>query len=325
MRLLTGVLVVACLVSACDGGSAQHAASPSTSARATPTPSTIVLPSVRPQKSDCAPNAANDAITGSFATASAIGWAGNAHGVVTCLGGRFFVPGDINRAFGFGIYGGGPTTWVDAYGYLPAQATSFHRAGAAVTITEFADRVVIGGRAYVAVYARVMVRNPTNAVIVADPFPAPGLVPLATAPDRVDPGATAVHDYVLAVDRFGASYAWPPARALTAAGTFDQHFAHMSAFWDAQLGRIARVTVPDGRLNDAYRSGFIYTMIARSGLHSNTGVNNYASEFSHDVVGILANLFTQGDFDDAHALLLDARAVVGAPEYVDGLWTYSWP
>ena len=43
------------------------------------------------------------------------------------------------------------------------------------------------------------------------------------------------------------------------------------------------------------------------------------------MIGILANLFTQGDFDDAHALLLDARSVVGSPEYVDGLWTYSWP
>ena len=170
-----------------------------------------------------------------------------------------------------------------------------------------------------------MVNNPTNGVVVADPFPSAGLVPLATAPDRVDPNTTVKHDYVLAVDRFGASYAWPSAPALTAAGGFDQHLAHMSAFWDAQLGKIAQVTVPEGRLNDAYRSGFIYTMIARSGIHSNTGVNNYASEFSHDVVGILANLFTQGDFDDAHALLLDARDVVGSPEYVDGLWTYSWP
>jgi hypothetical protein len=85
------------------------------------------------------------------------------------------------------------------------------------------------------------------------------------------------------------------------------------------------VHVPDDALDDAYRSGFAYTLIARSGIHSNTGVNNYEAEFSHDVVGILANLFTQGDYDDAHALLLDARTVVGSPEYVDGVWTYSWP
>ena len=60
--------------------------------------------------------------------------------------------GSFNHAFGFGIYGGGPTTWVDADGYLPAQITSFTRQGAAVAITEFADRVVLGGNAYVAVY-----------------------------------------------------------------------------------------------------------------------------------------------------------------------------
>ena len=65
--------------------------------------------------------------------------------------------------------------------------------------------------------------------------------------------------------------------------------------------------MPDGQLNDAYRSGFIYTQIARSGNDLDTGVNNYEMEFSHDVIGILANLFTQGDYDDAHALLLEAR------------------
>ena len=64
----------------------------------------------------------------------------------------------------------------------------------------------------------------------------------------------------------------------------------------------------------------------RSGNHLDTGVNGYESEFSHDVVGILTNLFTQGDFSDAHALLTDARNVVGDPtQYVDGLWTYPLP
>jgi hypothetical protein len=99
----------------------------------------------------------------------------------------------------------------------------------------------------------------------------------------------------------------------------------MRTAWHSQLAKIAQVSVPDPQLNDAYRSGLISTLIARSGVHSNTGVNNYEAEYSHDVVGILANLFTQGDDDDAHALLLDARNVVGAPEYVDGLWTYAWP
>ena len=90
-----------------------------------------------------------------YGTASAIGWEGNHQGVVTCLGGTFYVLGRINTNFGFGIYSGTPTTWTLADGYLPAQITTFRRSGATVTITEFADRVVIGNHAYVAVYCRV--------------------------------------------------------------------------------------------------------------------------------------------------------------------------
>ncbi len=81
--------------------------------------------------------------------------------------------------------------------------------------------------------------------------------------------------------------------------------------------------LPYQQLVYAYRSRFIYTQIARSGDHLNTDVNSYQSEFSHDVIGILANLFTQRYYSDAHALLLQARRVVESQlQYVDGLWTY---
>jgi len=142
----------------------------------------------------------------------------------------------------------------------------------------------------------------------------------------VKPGATVNHDYVIAVDRFGLQVPWPSAQALAAAGGLDAHLAHMRNFWNTRLESIAQVSLPDSRLTDAYRSGFIYTQIARSGDHLNTGVNNYEAEFSHDVIGILANLFTQGDFTNAHALLLRARDVAGSQsEYADALWTYTWP
>ncbi len=218
------------------------------------------------------------------------------------------------------------TTWTDVDGYLPAQITTFHRSGAVVSITEFADRVVLGGDAYVAVYSRVAVHNPTNRVVEADPEPSPGLVPLDDAPVAVEPHASVQHDYVVAVDRFGNAYPWPTSEALAQAGGFDEHFAHMRAFWDGQLATIAQIQVPDVALEDAYRSGFITTQIARSGNDLDTGVNGYESEFSHDVIGILTNLFTQGDFQGAHALLLEARNVVGSQaQYVDGVWTYSVP
>src|ERR1700685_1922204 len=100
----------------------------------------------------------------------------------------------------------------------------------------------------------------------------------------------------------------------------------MRAFWDAQLAGIAQINVPERSLVDAYKSGFITTQITRSGNDLDTGVNGYKREFSHDGGGILTNLFTQGSYGAAHALLTEARHVVGAPgQYVDGLWTYSVP
>ena len=274
----------------------------------------------------CSFDLTTDAVTGAYGTASAIGWAGNGQGVTTCLGGSFYVQDGINRSFGFGIYSGSPTRWVNAEGYLPAQITTFDHQGASVAITEFADELTLDGNPYVAVYARVAVTNSSNHSVAANPDPSPGLLPLTAAPTTLEPHHSAVHDYVLAVDRFGRPSPWPSSQALEGAGSFDQHFEHMRSYWNGQLAQIAAVHVPDPRLDEAYRSGFIYTQIARSGNDLNTGINGYGAEFSHDVIGILATLFTQGDDENAHALLLEARHVVGSQgQYEDGVWTYSWP
>ncbi len=280
-----------------------------------------------PQKKfECTYNEDTEAFTGAYGTASAIGWEGNSQGVVTCLGGTFYVQDGIYKNFGFGIYGGEKTTWSDADGYLPAQTTSFDRSGATVSITEFADKLTIGDDSYVAVYGQVEIANTTNHAIEADPQPSAGMVVLSAPPDKVKPHTVALHQYVVAVDRFGNHYPWPSAAQLADAGSYARHYTHMSNFWNGQLSQIAQIQIPDSSLVDAYRSGFIYTEIARSGNDLNTGVNGYQSEFSHDVIGILSNMFTQGYYTDAHALLLSDRNVVGSQgQYDDGIWTYAWP
>jgi hypothetical protein len=307
-------------------GSAAAPATPAAPAAPTP-PTTPTAPTGGPAPAyQCKFDLATDAFTGAGGTASAIGWEGDFNSVITCLGGTFLVQDGPHGYFhdeGFGIYDGSPTTWTDTDGWLPAQVTTFHHDGATVAITEFADRIVLRGRPYVAVYSRVAVTNPTPTSVDADPLASPDLVTIARGADVVAPHTTSVHDYVVATDRFGRENPWPTAAALAHAGTFDAHFSHMKRFWQHQLASIAQLRLPDPQLVDAYDSGFVETQIARSGNHLNTGVNGYESEFSHDVVGILTNLFTQGDFDDAHALLDDARDVVGDPtQYVDGLWTY---
>ena len=130
-----------------------------------------------------------DAFTGAYGTASEIGWQGNGQGVVTCLGGTFVIQDGINQALGFGLYTGTPTTWSDADGYLPAQVTTFRRPGVVVSITEFGDRVVLDGHAYVAVYSRVAVQNVTDRVVSADPttLTGPGAAQLGSEPGEATP------------------------------------------------------------------------------------------------------------------------------------------
>ena len=262
---------------------------------------------------------------GPNADAAAIGWLGNAQGATACLGGSFYVPNGINTEYGFGVYDYTRTTWTNSGGYLPALVTSFADDGARVSITNFGDEVTIGGHRYVAIYSRVAVQNPAGRPVTIDPQPTPGLVPLNSASDQVAPGATVNHDYVTAGDRFGGTYAWPTASQLAAAGGYDGHFAHMKAFWDGQLAQIAQLTLPDKQLADAWKAGFAYTQIDRSGNALDTGTNGYHQEYEHDVVGILANLFNEGYFTGAHALLDEADRVVGTnTQYSDGTWVYPW-
>ena len=262
---------------------------------------------------------------GPNADAAAIGWLGNAQGATACLGGSFYVPNGINTEYGFGVYNYTRTTWTNSGGYLPALVTSFTDDGAKVSITNFGDEVTIDGHRYVAIYSRVAVRNPTGQPVTIDPQPSPGLVSLNSASNQVAPGATVNHDYVVAADRFGGTYAWPTASQLAAEGGYNAHFTHMKAFWDGQLAQIAQLTLPDQQLVDAWKSGFIYTQIDRSGNALDTGTNGYHQEYEHDVIGILANLFNEGYFTGAHALLDEADRVVGTnTQYTDGTWVYPW-
>ncbi len=219
----------------------------------------------------CAANgpAGAQMIYGTFGDAGVIGWAGNTQAVVACLGGSFFVdtsgpdggPGSNSTAavtgttYGYGIYDDSPTTWANADGYLPALVTTFHGDGATISITNFGDEVSIGGDAFVIIYSRVQVINPTSSPITIDPGASAGLVPLSSAPDAVPPHGTVNHDYAVPSDKFGGTYPYPSSSAIVAAGGFGLHFAHMAAFWNGRAGRHRPVPAParpaaGGRLPD---------------------------------------------------------------------------
>jgi hypothetical protein len=290
-------------------------------------PSVATAASSAPSAPACGTTTDTEYATGT--TAAALGWPGNAQAVVACLGGGFVVK-NTQRAYGFGVYNGSRTIWTNADGHLPAVISRFRANGADVAITDFADRVTVGGHAYVAVYSRVQVTNRGRTAITVDPAPSAGLTALNDPPNRVGPHRAVRHDYVVFSDRFGSSTAYPSSAALARAGSFAAHYAHMRRYWNAQLGSLTRITrLPDPRLIDAYESGYVYTQLTRAGDMLKTGVNGYDKEYSHDVVGILATMLTQGFTSDgsttAKALLLRLREVVGSQaQYDDGIWKYPW-
>jgi hypothetical protein len=251
-----------------------------------------------------------------------IGWDGDKDAVIAHSDGSFDIRDhkDVNVRFGI-FTNPGRLQWTNAGGYYPALVTQFERDGTTVTITNFGDKVTVGGNAFVAVYSRVAVFNHDTVAHTLDPAPSVRLPALGSASNTVAPGQTVNHDYVVAADRFGGTYAWPADAALTAAGGFDSHYQHMTAYWDAKLAGIASITVPDPRLGNAYKAGYVYTHIVKDGTNLNVGENNYDRLFDHDLLGILVNLMEQGDLADAKTYL---RTLITG-EYPDATYKFAWP
>jgi hypothetical protein len=157
------------------------------------------------------------------------------------------------------------------------------------------------------------------------------LTPLNAAAEpavtTIGAGQTVVRDYAVAADRFGATYEWPTAGQLRQLGGYDQHYAHMRNYWNSRLSAIADITeLPDQRLVNAYKAGFIYTLIIRDDIigekRLHVGENGYDELFDHDTIGIVATLLTIGDFTYARDYLATLPAQL---QYDDAKWKYSWP
>ncbi len=237
--------------------------------------------------------------------------------------------------------------WTEADGYLPAMTTSFTRNDVAITITDFANEQSIGGTPTELVYTRVTVTNKgTTAVDVPSGQSGPNLVTLNDESDTVQPGHTVQHDFVAAVDDFSTTTPLPSVTALTPAKgnagalPYDAAYQHMANYWNQRLSATPDLSLPNVSLantndlkdpgtsiDNAYKAAFIYTRIVQVGEAPFSGANNYAYLLNHDVPGILANRFEEGDFTDAQSLLLNGRISEasnfnehGANWYWDGPW-----
>lgn len=294
-----------------------------------------------------------------FANQAILGWEGNTYAPFAYLSGAFFARGVTastykagntsycGAMYSFGVYtfglnGGRPAAgseqWTMDNGYLPALTTSFTRNSVAISIKNFADKVSIGGSPFELVYSRISVTNNSSAAVTVNPAPSSGLNALNSVSNTVQPGQTANHDYVVAVDSFGAGLLLPTGSALTgAAPSLDTAYSQMTSYWNGRLAAIPTLGLPNltlpntnnlsnpgNALNNAYKAAFIYTRMIQVGTSPFSGANNYDAVFNHDAPGILVNRFTLGDFQDAQSLLLNARPSEANPFYYDGVLKTPW-
>jgi hypothetical protein len=223
----------------------------------------------------------------------------------------------------------GEIAWRNAEGYLPAFISEFSKRGLDVSIQSFADEAFVGGDRFEIAYSRMSVENTTGASLPL-PVVSRDLIPLtdtARTATEVAPGETVVRDYAIAADRFTGTYAWPEAHEIVALGDYDTHYAHMRDYWEDRLAGIAEITdLPNPELIDAYKAGYIYTLIIRDDIDGekrlHVGENGYDVVFDHDTIGIVATLLTIGDFTYAQDYLATLPAQL---QYDDAKWKYSWP
>jgi hypothetical protein len=262
---------------------------------------------------------------------SSFGWEGDLHAPIAFIDGSYRLRSRGNALVTFGVPDiPGKIKWSNAEGYLPAFISEYSKDGLQLKVENFADLVVIGGNRFEIAYSRMTVTNTTPASARL-PRVSNLLTPLnpaaAATVTTIAAGETVVRDYAIAADRFGASYDWPSAAQLQQAGSWNKHYKNMRAYWNTRLAAIAQITdLPDQRLVNAYKAGYIYTLIIRDDINGekrlHVGENGYDEMFDHDTIGIVATLLTIGDFSYARDYLATLPAQL---QYDDAKWKYSWP
>lgn len=213
-------------------------------------------------------------------------------------------------------------SWYNKEGWLPCFVSEFKKNGNDYRIENFADRVIINGRDFEIAYSRVTVKNNSDKELVL-PKVSKLLVPLREYPKTLAPNESVQMDFAVGADRFGGNYPYPSADEIKAAGGFDEHYEKMKSYWVKRLEPLCEIfALPDEKLINAYKAGYVYTMIVKDGDELHVGENGYDRVFDHDVIGILAYLLTMGDFSRFKNY---SEYILQNVQYPDARWKYSWP
>lgn len=254
---------------------------------------------------------------------SVFGWEGDKDAPIAFIDGSYLLRDRRNTLITFGLSDiEGKIEWYNKEGWLPCLVSKYRANGFDCTIENFADVVENGTGKFEVAYSRMTLKNISDKILIA-PRVSKLLIPINKQPDSVKPGETVAFDYAVGADRFGEKYAYPADSEIASAGGFDEHYEHMKAYWTERMVPLAKIDeLPDSKLIDAYKAGYVYTMIVKDGYGLHVGENGYDRVFDHDVLGIMASLLTIGDFKyfDEYS-----KAILKFVQYPDAGWKFSWP
>ncbi len=253
---------------------------------------------------------------------SVFGCEGDKDAPIAFIDGSYLLRDGLNKVITFGVDNiDGKIEWYNAEGILPCLISKYSKDNVSYTIMNFSDKLTDGDKAYDIAYSRIIAENKGNKAVKLGKV-SKYLTPLTEEKSVVNAGETVIRDYAICADRFGNNYKRASAEFIKSQGGFDKHYAAMKVYWLKRLEPLAEITeLPDKKLIDAYKVGYIYTMICKDGYELHVGENGYDRVFDHDVIGILSTLLLLGDFKDVEKY---SEYILKNVQYPDARWKYSW-
>ena len=251
------------------------------------------------------------------------GWLGDRDAAIAYRDGGFFIRDGLDIRVGYKLFNNmTKMNWYNEDGYLPVMISEFIHDGSLVKIKNFANKVNVDGKAYVVAFSRVEVTNPKEHTITFEPSQSKELVSINNVSIEIGANQTVSFDFAIGLDRFGKHIPYLTAEQIKSLGSWDKNHDEMKEFWDARLAKLIHFDkLPDQKLVESFKSGYVYTQIIRDNDDLHVGEGGYDQVFDHDSIGILAALLMAGDLDDAKALL---NKLQGVTVYDDAKYKYAW-
>ncbi|WNS40992.1 S-layer homology domain-containing protein [Paenibacillus sp. MMS20-IR301] len=247
---------------------------------------------------------------------AAFGFEGDKNASLAFLDGSYQIGGSRPEQHGpvapkqlvtFGVTDTSNIKWTKGEGYLPEFISEYTKNKVDYKIETFANKHTVDNKDYVINYSRITATNHSGDIVLL-PVVSGNLVPVNAAAVNmytVQPGASVVREYAIEADKYEyfdknvTRFTSLTKEQVAGLGSFEANYNEMKAYWLMRLSKVAELSLPNQELVNAFKSGYIDTLIIKDDTYLHVGENGYARLFSHDTLGILVNLIQSGDF--AHA------------------------